>query len=107
MPKNKYLKTSNKLRHQLLSAVSAATMTLCNEHVPAHLDGPPETWPEDQKKLWDLITEAEHRCRRNIEAGLIGARRMSFDSHADEMDQTAAALKESADSLRDVAPPNA
>jgi hypothetical protein len=85
MPKT--LRTSEKLQKQLLHAVSAAVMSMCNEHVPDHTQGPPETWQEDQKKIWDLLNELDHRARRNISAVIVRARRMPFDPHADTMDE--------------------
>lgn len=83
------MKTSNKLRKQLLNAVSAATMTMLDEHCPSHKEGPPETWPDDEKKLWDMLSDLEHRANRNIEAVIIGASRMAYDAHADEMEKLA------------------
>lgn len=61
---------SNKKRRQILDALSAAAMEMLNEHCPAHKEGPPETWPEDEKKLWDVISEVEDRATKKIECVL-------------------------------------
>lgn len=62
------MKISHKLGEALQEAVSAAAATLLNEHCPSHLEGPPETWREDEKRIWDLITDLEFRANQNIAA---------------------------------------
>lgn len=56
------MKTSKKLRNQILNAISAGTMSCLDEYCPFHKDGPPETWNDDEKKLWDQINEVERRA---------------------------------------------
>lgn len=66
------MKISNKLRKQLEDAVGEAAKSVLNQHCPAHLDGPPEIWPDHEKDLWDLITETEYRVTKNVDALLNG-----------------------------------
>jgi hypothetical protein len=55
------MKISNRFRKQILDRVSEAVMTIYDEHCPFHLEVGPEMWNEEQKKLWDIITETESR----------------------------------------------
>lgn len=67
----KYVKVSNKLRRALLNAVSEATMSMMDEYAPRHLEGPPEIWDEDTKRIFDLLGEFESRATRLVEATLV------------------------------------
>ncbi len=62
------MKISNKLRKQILNGMSDAVRAMLDEHCPSHKDGPPDTWPDDEKKLWDVINEVEMRAARKIDA---------------------------------------
>jgi hypothetical protein len=48
-------------------------MSMLDEFCPFHKDSPPECWNNDEKKLWDLINEQEHRIvtevNKVVEAG--------------------------------------
>lgn len=67
-----YLKVSMKLRKQLLDALSAGTMIVLDMHCPLQKQGfPPETWGDDEKRLFDIINEVECEAARQIEHALL------------------------------------
>ena len=66
------MKTSKKLRNQILNSLSAAVLTMLDEHCPSHKDLPPEAWPDNEKQMWDIINEVESRASKKIDAVLIG-----------------------------------
>jgi len=72
-PETTQMRTSLKFRRQILDAISAGTMSMLDEFFPFHKDSPPECWNNDEKKLWDLINEQEHRIvtevNKVVEAG--------------------------------------
>jgi hypothetical protein len=66
-----YLRTSNKLRKQLLNSVSEGIMSMYDDYCPFHKEGPPDTWTDEQKRVWDMLTEAESRITQRIEETLV------------------------------------
>lgn len=61
------MKISNKLRNKILNGISAATMAALDHYCDFHKEGPPDTWTDEQKRLFDLINDMEHRISRKVD----------------------------------------
>jgi hypothetical protein len=55
-----------KTQKQILDAVATVAMEMYDQHYPAHKEGPPDSWPEHERKLWDLIGEMEYRAAAKL-----------------------------------------
>lgn len=61
------MKTTAKFRRALKSAISSGMCRAIDEICPEIGDNPPETWDEDTRKRFDMVTEIERCISREID----------------------------------------
>ncbi len=53
------MKVTKKLRATILNAILHASHRAIDEH--CEIDGPPDTWTDEQRRTFDLIADVEYR----------------------------------------------
>lgn len=64
---------SKKFRNKILNAVSEEVLGLYETYCPEiHVDGEPENWSAETRRIFDMLTDAESRINRKLE-GILNA----------------------------------
>lgn len=64
------MKTTLKLRNAIRRAISEGMCEAIDYHCPEIKDNPPDTWDEDTRRRFDLITDVEARIAAHVDVTL-------------------------------------